>query len=122
NERMSPPIKPVSDPFTISMDPQVNGWRVAVFEKKKDLWYVAAIWLENWPVYDSYTGKLVTLGMTLPQNASVRAYDGLTGDELNLQINSSGAQTNLTDFRVQDYPIFLEIKISQSPANGIILR
>ncbi|HRU54622.1 MAG TPA: cellulase family glycosylhydrolase [Candidatus Sumerlaeia bacterium] len=122
NERMSPPIKPVSDPFTISMDPQVNGWRVAVFEKKKDLWYVAAIWLENWPVYDSYTGKLVTLGMTLPQNASVRAYDGLTGDELNFQINSSGAQTNLTDFRVQDYPIFLEIKTSQSPANGIILR
>lgn len=122
NERMSAPIKYITDPFQISMTPQASGRRMVVFEKRKDILYVAAVWLENWPVSDAYAGMLVTLGMTLPANAAVRAYDGLTGAEVNLQISAIGGQTNLTDLRVWDYPIFLEIKIPEPPTNSLMLR
>lgn len=51
--------------------------------------------------------------MEIPGEYSISAYDGLTGNEVALNIEESGNEVILKNFTIPDYPVYLDLRIPE---------
>ncbi|MDK2972462.1 MAG: polysaccharide biosynthesis protein PslG [Candidatus Sumerlaeota bacterium] len=111
NERLAAPVAVGDDPFQVRCTGTIPSFRSAVFQRGSSLHSTVVVWQALWPLSDSYAGVSTTLSLDLPANASIQAYDGLTGSPLTLSRSHSNGVTALSDFVVKDYPIYLDITL-----------
>ena len=111
NQRLPAPVKYISDPISVTLSPALSNQRIEVLERGDSHKLTVAIWLAKWPISDSFSGSTTKVILSIPESTELSAYDGLSGDEINLNINRNGDKTELTNFLVMDYPKFLEINM-----------
>ena len=109
---MPAPVRPITDPLDITLSPPITGQRVEVFERADSAHLTAVVWLARWPVLDSFSGRTTTLSLEVPAGTTLEACDGLTGNPVALSVSYDGARAELSNFRVMDYPIYLDIDLS----------
>ena len=54
--------------------------------------------------------------MEAPSDATLAAYDGLDGAPVALNVIYASGRAQLSNFRVMDYPIYLEVDLSSGSA------
>ncbi|HEQ60141.1 MAG TPA: hypothetical protein ENN74_00875 [Firmicutes bacterium] len=112
NERLGAPVQPVEDPLDIALSPVPSGQRVRVFERGDSAHLTVVLWLARWPLSDSFSGRTTSVSLTAPPGTALAAYDGLSGDPVPLNVSHADGRTVLSNFRVMDYPTYLEIDLS----------
>jgi len=113
NERLSAPVHWVANPLEMTVSPGSSSRRVEVFERENPDHLTLAIWQARWPVNDSYSGYAATVQIRLPESTRIEAYDGLTGQPVTLNRSRNGEWIQLSSLQVKDYPVFLDIHLTQ---------
>lgn len=119
NDRLPAPVTHVGNPLGGSFSPAVSNQRLETFQRESERHMVVAVWQARWPIPDSYSGTTTSVRLNLPADATVRAYDGLSGAEVALTPSHSAGVTTLSNFRVRDYPIYLDIQIPDSARGDV---
>lgn len=109
NQRLPAPVRGMAGAPQITLSPPLSNQRVEVFERGDEDHFTVAVWLARWPPFDGFSGETTTVSMGVAPNASVAAYDGLTGEAVTLTVHRHAGGIQLQGFRVMDYPIYVEI-------------
>lgn len=111
NDRLAAPVRWVADPFATEFVGTTASKRYEIFARDSPRRFTAAVWMPRWPLSDTYTGRTGTLSFQVPQGTAFQAWDGLTGDAVPLTVGRSGDRATLSDFRLIDYPIYIDITL-----------
>jgi len=111
NQRLPAPVHSVADPLGVTLSPSLSNQRIEVFERGMPEQLTVAIWLARWPLSDSFAGETTTVRLQVPEGTTAAAYDGLDGDAIQLTEQRQGDRLELRNFRVMDYPVFVEVAL-----------
>jgi len=111
NARLAAPVRWIADPFATQFTGTTSAKRFEIFERSNPNRFTAAVWLPRWPLSDTYTGRTGTLSFQVPEGTGFQAWDGLTGNAVVLTVGRSGDRATLSNFRMIDYPIYIDITL-----------
>jgi hypothetical protein len=113
NQRFPAPARHTTEGPAATLSPPLPQQRIETFERGDEDHFTVAIWLARWPLSDGFQGMTTTVTIGVPPNASVVAYDGLTGEPISLTADRVPQGLELDNFRVMDYPIYVDIDLPQ---------
>lgn len=110
NEVFKPPIAPAAKPWPTTVTAEggePKDLEMKFFRRNRGEEVIAAIWRSRWPLKKTEdTPVPVGLDFETP-NHSVRAIDGLTGEEIPLMQARIAGRIKLGNVKIHDYPIYL---------------
>jgi hypothetical protein len=109
NERMPAPISHTPGALVVSVSPRPAGLRVEVFTRENEQHLVVALWQPRWPLSDTFTGQVTTVTLGGASAGLVKAWDGLSGDEIVIDPRPAAGDLEIPNLRVKDYPVFLDV-------------
>ncbi len=125
NARLPEPVSRIADPYSISYSPNLSNQREEIFERGSTDHRTVAMWLARWPVNSAFTAETTVPTLTVASDFELRAYDGMTGNEIAVDARRNGAQVNLYDLSsgsiaidMWDYPIFVDVDREVLPAGS----
>ena len=112
NQKLPAPVKYINDPLNVTLSPSISNQRIVVLERgDNNHHYTIAIWNANWPISDSFAGNTTKVSFNANSSSEISAYNGLNGNPVQLIISYNGEKTELNNFKVMDYPIFIDVDI-----------
>lgn len=118
NRRLPAPVSYAPGILEVATSPSLADQRVEVLQRGSANHLTAAVWLARWPVPDEFAGETTSVTIGAPPSASVAAYDGLSGESIPITVEREDRALRLENFRVMDYPIYIELDLSEESSSG----
>ena len=112
-ERLPAPVNPATGPFQIQAVVPGYSQRIETF-KHDESRFTVALWLETWPLGDSFDGVRSDVSLNVSSEYSFHAYDGLSGEPVNLELHRDDQTVSWKDFQFMDYPVFVDMRPDRS--------